>query len=666
MKKILLLVFLIYGSIDGFSQYLLNTNFEPSSYGFDRARIIELPTQDGFIVSANKWTGVNYYQTGLVMRLDTLGDTLWSMHLDSLEIMDIEVESPSSFLVFGGKYENGSIFKSMLLSIDYSGNILWSKLYNSGIAKSMSRSVSGDIYVVTDQSKLAKLNNSGDTIWVREYIDALPTNYEFFRLFKVQSTNDGGCIVSGNHDWNGIMLEFLIKLDALGNFEWNTEVSVDGTWAVQQIQDIVELSTGDFITSYINSNYSCDLFSFDASGNFQWRKIMYGSGSSLVESIVSYETLSNSIMTCSIGNMSGPEFYPFLNFIEFNFAGDTLSTRTIEKIANVIGRNKLDGFQQANGDHVIVGTGLDYTQPTSVFIVEMDVSGEFYCNEKTNPFNLYNLGNTWPNVPSIDFNPVPQFSISNYNQNQITDSVKIDFACLFPQELCAVSVNLDSLHNEITWEKIHDSIFVSHYNVYKESVVAGVFDLIGSVLSTADGYFMDYSSNPNQVAARYYVTPVQIIGVEGEPGAIHKTILLQANQGVSNDVNLSWSHYEGFSFPTYRIWRGNFTNGFQLIDSVASTLNSYTDNNPPVSDSVYYLEIQLPYSCDPTVKAAVQSSYSNPTSQSGNIGLSEIVAIDKKLVRIIDTMGRETEYKPNTLLIYVYSDGTTEKVYRIK
>ena len=29
-------------------------------------------------------------------------------------------------------------------------------------------------------------------------------------------------------------------------------------------------------------------------------------------------------------------------------------------------------------------------------------------------------------------------------------------------------------------------------------------------------------------------------------------------------------------------------------------------------------------------------------------------------------MGRETEDKPNTMLIYIYSDGTTEKVYRIE
>ncbi len=50
----------------------------------------------------------------------------------------------------------------------------------------------------------------------------------------------------------------------------------------------------------------------------------------------------------------------------------------------------------------------------------------------------------------------------------------------------------------------------------------------------------------------------------------------------------------------------------------------------------------------------------------GNVGLSEFNSSEKKLVRIVDTMGRETEDKPNTLLIYVYSNGTKEKVFRVE
>ena len=39
---------------------------------------------------------------------------------------------------------------------------------------------------------------------------------------------------------------------------------------------------------------------------------------------------------------------------------------------------------------------------------------------------------------------------------------------------------------------------------------------------------------------------------------------------------------------------------------------------------------------------------------------------EKELVKIIDFMGRETEFKPNTPLIYIYSDGSTKRVMEMK
>ena len=34
---------------------------------------------------------------------------------------------------------------------------------------------------------------------------------------------------------------------------------------------------------------------------------------------------------------------------------------------------------------------------------------------------------------------------------------------------------------------------------------------------------------------------------------------------------------------------------------------------------------------------------------------------NKKLLKIVDVLGRETKVKKNTLLFYTYSDGTVEK-----
>ena len=49
-----------------------------------------------------------------------------------------------------------------------------------------------------------------------------------------------------------------------------------------------------------------------------------------------------------------------------------------------------------------------------------------------------------------------------------------------------------------------------------------------------------------------------------------------------------------------------------------------------------------------------------------HLSINELNPTPKQLIKIVDQMGREIEDKPNTLLIYQYSDGSTEKVYRLE
>ena len=47
-------------------------------------------------------------------------------------------------------------------------------------------------------------------------------------------------------------------------------------------------------------------------------------------------------------------------------------------------------------------------------------------------------------------------------------------------------------------------------------------------------------------------------------------------------------------------------------------------------------------------------------------GIEELLQNKKELVKIVDFMGREAEFKPNTPLIFIYSDGTRERVMKIE
>ena len=61
-----------------------------------------------------------------------------------------------------------------------------------------------------------------------------------------------------------------------------------------------------------------------------------------------------------------------------------------------------------------------------------------------------------------------------------------------------------------------------------------------------------------------------------------------------------------------------------------------------------------------------ESSFNQPiTVGGGTIGINELTT-SKNLIQILDMMGRETSFKPNTPLIYVYDDGSTEKVFSVE
>ncbi len=49
-----------------------------------------------------------------------------------------------------------------------------------------------------------------------------------------------------------------------------------------------------------------------------------------------------------------------------------------------------------------------------------------------------------------------------------------------------------------------------------------------------------------------------------------------------------------------------------------------------------------------------------------DVGIEELQIGKKKLIRITDAMGRIADFKANTLLIYIYDDGTSERVFKME
>lgn len=110
-------------------------------------------------------------------------------------------------------------------------------------------------------------------------------------------------------------------------------------------------------------------------------------------------------------------------------------------------------------------------------------------------------------------------------------------------------------------------------------------------------------------ANRYRLGLVDTCGSTTLPSDFHKTMHLTINQGVGQTWNLIWSHYEGFTFGTYNIYRGTTPSNISLLTSIASNLASYTDLAPPAGLLYYQIEVVSPAGCSPA-----KSSYDNSRS----------------------------------------------------
>jgi hypothetical protein len=147
----------------------------------------------------------------------------------------------------------------------------------------------------------------------------------------------------------------------------------------------------------------------------------------------------------------------------------------------------------------------------------------------------------------------------------------------------------------------------SSYVIYKETNVADVYAVIGTVDYGSDGMFEDVNSNSAVQASRYKLALIDTCDIESSLSDLHKTIHLTSNLGVGNTVNLIWSHYEGFAFGSYNIYRGTASDNMTLIATIASNLNSYTDLLP-LTNGYYMIEVEG-VSCDPS--RTLQTSTSN-------------------------------------------------------
>lgn len=158
--------------------------------------------------------------------------------------------------------------------------------------------------------------------------------------------------------------------------------------------------------------------------------------------------------------------------------------------------------------------------------------------------------------------------------------------------ICMVGV--DNGHNLVVWEELSDPD-VSYYKLYRENNQANVFEPLAMISADSLNAYEDMTADPTVRAYRYKITAMDSCGGETPMSAMHKSVHLTINRGIGNSWNLIWSHYEGFEFASYNLYRGTANNNLQLIQTMPSNLNSYTDNLTSMDDALFYqIEVVLP------------------------------------------------------------------------
>lgn len=176
------------------------------------------------------------------------------------------------------------------------------------------------------------------------------------------------------------------------------------------------------------------------------------------------------------------------------------------------------------------------------------------------------------------------------------------------QQLCVVTVDSSSVHNEIFWQK-NGASNVDSFRVYREQ--SAILDtLIGTVDYEDLSKLVDVNSNPNVTSYVYKIAAVDFCGNEGPKSLTHKTIHLVSIYSTipQQKMDLIWNPYDGALVINYRVLRdtNNSGNWTVLINSIPPNVTSYTDLNIPVdANSVQYrVDVIWANSCDPTQKVA--------------------------------------------------------------
>lgn len=193
----------------------------------DHGNSINITNDEGFIITGTVDSFNSFQQDIYIVRTNANGDTLWT--LNHGEPLSSEVGNDGKQLLGGDFIATGltvvsasGLYHVYLVRISSSGNILWSKTYESvesQYGQAIIQTLDGGFAIAgygwnnNMDVYLIKTDEIGDTIWTRWY----GGNYTDY-VYSLQQTPDNGFIISGCYQLieDPLIDAYLIKTDFNG------------------------------------------------------------------------------------------------------------------------------------------------------------------------------------------------------------------------------------------------------------------------------------------------------------------------------------------------------------------------------------------------------------------------------------------------------------------
>jgi len=295
--------------------------------------LMALETQDGGFILSGKTQSNNGIVVGndggsdlWVVKIDSIGNIEWQKCLGGTHIetgSTIVRNNNGGYLVFGqADSNNGDLagikptrgFDWWVVSLSATGNILWSKIYGGSGSESASAVIqcADGNYILTGASSsidgnvsngwngtgslstgwVVKIDTLGNIIWEKSYgSKQLNTSYNE-GFISVQNTPDGGCILAGRVSANWSIVSghhggydfWVVKLDSLGNFQWQQcygGSARDWSYAIKPTQDggwiiIGETYSSDFDVTNFKGGADVWVVKISSTGVLEWQKCLGG------------------------------------------------------------------------------------------------------------------------------------------------------------------------------------------------------------------------------------------------------------------------------------------------------------------------------------------------------------------------------------------------------